>query len=34
MKTGEGSSATGASAESKDCCDDCDCCKAKSETSV
>jgi hypothetical protein len=34
MKKGEGTSAATASAEGKDCCDDCDCCKGKKETSV
>ena len=33
MKKGEGTSAA-ASAEGKDCCDNCDCCKGKKETSV
>jgi len=30
----EGAAAVSASAESKDCCDNCDCCKGKKETSV
>jgi len=30
----DGASATAATAEGKDCCDNCDCCKAKKETSV
>ena len=34
MKKGEGTSATAASGEGKDCCDNCDCCKGKKETSV
>ena len=34
MKKGEGSSTSAARAESKDCCDNCDCCKGKKETSV
>lgn len=35
MKKGEGvASTSAASAEGKDCCDNCDCCKGKKETSV
>lgn len=34
MKKDGAAAATAASAEGKDCCDNCDCCKGKKETSV